>query len=65
MEDTLAAVRRRLNHVDPYEEWEKETRQEAFVRRVTVSSLARLTEYIARREAKARTRLSPAEEGTG
>ncbi|KAI0746748.1 hypothetical protein C8Q80DRAFT_1345139 [Daedaleopsis nitida] len=30
MEDTLAAVRRRLNHVDPYEEWEKETRQEAF-----------------------------------
>ncbi|KAI0717408.1 GLE1-like protein-domain-containing protein [Cerioporus squamosus] len=30
MEDTLAAVRRRLNHVDPYEEWEKETRQDAF-----------------------------------
>lgn len=30
MEDTLASVRRRINHHDPYEEWEKETRQEAF-----------------------------------
>ncbi|TBU55523.1 GLE1-like protein-domain-containing protein [Dichomitus squalens] len=29
-EDTLAAVRRRINYHDPYEEWEKETRQEAF-----------------------------------
>ena len=31
MEDALACVRRSLNHHDPYEEWEKETRLEASV----------------------------------
>ncbi|KAI0371930.1 hypothetical protein BV20DRAFT_964589 [Pilatotrama ljubarskyi] len=30
MEDAVASVRLHVNHHDPYEEWEKETRQEAF-----------------------------------
>ncbi|KAI0777666.1 GLE1-like protein-domain-containing protein [Trametes elegans] len=30
MEDAVASIRLHVNHVDPYEEWEKETRQEAF-----------------------------------
>ncbi|KAI0646290.1 GLE1-like protein-domain-containing protein [Trametes meyenii] len=30
MEDAVASVRLHINHHDPYEEWEKETRQEAF-----------------------------------
>ncbi|KAI0826637.1 GLE1-like protein-domain-containing protein [Trametes gibbosa] len=30
MEDAVASIRLHVNHHDPYEEWEKETRQEAF-----------------------------------
>ena len=35
MEDAVASIRLHVNHRDPYEEWEKETRQEAFVRAQT------------------------------
>lgn len=33
LEDTIASIRLRVNHHDAYEEWEKETRRNAFVRR--------------------------------
>jgi hypothetical protein len=32
VEDTVAAIRLRTRHHDPYEEWEKQTRKDAFVR---------------------------------
>lgn len=31
IEDAVASIRLHVNHHDPYEEWEKDTRQEAFV----------------------------------
>jgi hypothetical protein len=31
-EDTVTAIRLRTRHHDPYEEWEKQTRKDAFVR---------------------------------
>ena len=52
MEDTLASVRRRINHHDPYEEWEKETRQEAFVRSLSLilSTLLTFEQRVARQK---------------
>ncbi len=35
LEDAVASIRLHVNHHDPYEEWEKDTRQEAFVRPVS------------------------------
>jgi nucleoporin GLE1 len=32
IEETIAAIRLRTRHHDPYEEWEKQTRKDAFVR---------------------------------
>jgi len=32
VEDTVAAIRLRTRHHDPYEEWEQQTRKDAFVR---------------------------------
>ena len=32
VEDTVAAIRLRMRHHDPYEEWEQQTRKDAFVR---------------------------------
>ena len=32
IEETVAAIRLRTRHHDPYEEWEKQTRKDAFVR---------------------------------
>ena len=54
MEDTLACVRRRLNHADPYEEWERETREEAFV--CKLSSIMHMLSDVcsARRKGEAR-----------
>lgn len=31
IEDTIAAIRLRTRHRDPYEEWEQQTRKDAFV----------------------------------
>lgn len=31
IEDAIASIRLRVNHHDPYEDWEKETKKEAFV----------------------------------
>lgn len=31
LEETIASIRLRTRHHDPYEEWEKQTRKEAFV----------------------------------
>lgn len=31
IEDTIASIKLRINHKDVYEEWEKETKKEAFV----------------------------------
>ena len=45
IEDTVAAIRLRTRHYDPYEEWEKATRKDAFVRvlnRATDSNLTQL-----------------------
>lgn len=35
IEETIAAIRLRTRHHDPYEEWEKQTRKDAFVRGYT------------------------------
>jgi hypothetical protein len=32
IEDAIASIKLRITHHDPYEEWEKETKKEAFVR---------------------------------
>jgi nucleoporin GLE1 len=32
VEETVAAIRLRTRHHDPYEEWEKQTRKDALVR---------------------------------
>ena len=32
IEETIAAIRLRTRHHDPYEEWERQTRKDAFVR---------------------------------
>lgn len=32
LDETIASIRLRTRHQDPYEEWEKQTRKEAFVR---------------------------------
>lgn len=32
IEETIASIRLRTRHYDPYEEWEKEARKDAFVR---------------------------------
>jgi len=42
IEETIAAIRLRTQHHDPYEEWEKQTRKEAFVRHYTFLTEQRL-----------------------
>ena len=56
MEDTVAAIRLRVRHQDPYEEWERKTRIDAFVRSfascysVWMLTISSLSQHTARKE---------------
>ncbi|CCM04763.1 uncharacterized protein FIBRA_06953 [Fibroporia radiculosa] len=45
IEDTIASIRLRVNHHDPYEEWEKEIKQESFRLARTEQSLSKVERH--------------------